>query len=95
MNTGAMAAMDGNPADKMGGMAKDAMAHEMGHGSGMDMQGMVTDMRNRFFVALVFTLPIFALAPMGMGAPLFRPPFGLSLDLTMFILASAAILYPV
>ena len=87
--------MDGNPADKMGGMAKDAMAHEMGHGSGMDMQGMVTDMRNRFFVALVFTLPIFALAPMGMGAPLFRPPFGLSLDLTMFILASAAILYPV
>ena len=27
------------------------MAHEMGHGAGMDMQGMVRDMRNRFWIA--------------------------------------------
>lgn len=73
----------------------DDMAHEMGHGSGMNMQGMVKDMRNRFLISLVFSLPIFALDPMGLTKPLFEPPFGLSMNLTMFILASAAILYPV
>ncbi|MER8462684.1 heavy metal translocating P-type ATPase [Mesorhizobium sp. M1396] len=73
----------------------DAMAHEMGHGAGMDMQGMVEDMRNRFFISLVFALPIFAMEPMGLGEPWLRPPFGLSEDLAMFFLASAAILYPV
>ncbi|RWH71665.1 heavy metal translocating P-type ATPase [Mesorhizobium sp.] len=73
----------------------DAMAHEMGHGAGMDMQDMVKDMRNRFLVSLVFTLPIFAMEPMGLGEPWLRPPFGLSEDVAMFFLASAAILYPV
>jgi Cu2+-exporting ATPase len=77
------------------GPTHDAMAHEMGHGEGMDMQDMVRDMRNRFLVSLVFTIPIFALDPMGLTKPLFQPPFGLSMDLTMFFLASAAILYPV
>jgi Cu2+-exporting ATPase len=72
-----------------------AMAHEMGHGAGMDMQGMVKDMRNRFFISLVFALPIFAMEPMGLGEPWLRPPFGLSEDVAMFFLASAAILYPV
>ncbi|WP_352968585.1 heavy metal translocating P-type ATPase [Mesorhizobium sp. M1406] len=76
-------------------VAHDAMAHEMGHGAGMDMQGMVKDMRNRFFISLVFALPIFAMEPMGLGEPWLRPPFGLSEDLAMFFLASAAILYPV
>jgi Cu2+-exporting ATPase len=38
----------------------DAMAQEMGHGAGMDMQTMVRDMRNRFLIALAFSLPIFA-----------------------------------
>jgi Cu2+-exporting ATPase len=70
-------------------------AHEMGHGAGMDMQAMVRDMRNRFLVSLVFTIPIFAMAPMGLAEPLLRPPFGLSEDVTMFFLASAGILYPV
>ncbi|MFD0947435.1 heavy metal translocating P-type ATPase [Sphingomonas canadensis] len=75
-------------------MAHDAMAHEMGHGAGMDMGEMARDMRNRFFVALLFSLPIFALSPMGMGEPLLKPMFGLSLNTTLFLLASAAILYP-
>ena len=75
--------------------AHDMMAHEMGHGAGMDMQDMVRDMRNRFLISLVFTIPIFAMAPMGMGEPWIRPPFGLSENVAMFILASAAILYPV
>lgn len=72
-----------------------AMAHEMGHDAGMDMQGMVKDMRNRFFISLVFALPIFAMEPMGLSEPWLRPPFGLSEDVAMFFLASAAILYPV
>ncbi len=75
-------------------VAHDAMAHEMGHGAGMDMAEMARDMRNRFFVALLFSLPIFALSPMGMGEPLLKPMFGLSLNMTLFLLASAAILYP-
>jgi Cu2+-exporting ATPase len=72
----------------------DEAAHEMGHGGGMDMAAMARDMRNRFIVSLVFTLPIFALAPMGMDRPLLGPPAFLGLDLTLFLLASAAILYP-
>ena len=75
--------------------ARDAMAHEMGHGAGGDMRSMVKDMRNRFLISLVFSIPIFLLEPMGLGEPLVRPPFGLSMNLTMFLLASAAILYPV
>lgn len=60
----------------------------------MSMDEMVRDMRNRFIVSLVFTLPILALDPMGLAPPLFEPPFGLGMDITMFILASAAVLYP-
>ena len=70
------------------------IAHDMGHGMGMDMQAMVRDMRNRFFVALVFSIPIFIYSPMGnLFAPP-APPFGLRLDLWLFLLATAAILYP-
>ena len=78
-----------------GGEKSDAMAREMGHGAGIDMQAMVRDMRNRFWIALGFSLPIFALSPMGMDFIQIPPPFGLRLDLVLFILASAAILYPV
>ena len=69
------------------------MAHEMGHGS-TDMTAMVRDMRNRFLICLIFTVPIFIYAPMGgfLRAP--APPFGLRLNLWLFFLASAAILYP-
>jgi Cu2+-exporting ATPase len=70
------------------------MAHEMGHGAGMDMQGMVRDMRNRFWISLVFTIPIFLLSPMGMDWIRLEPPFGLDLNLVLFFLASAAILFP-
>ena len=73
-------------------MATD-IAHEMGHG-GSDMGAMVRDMRNRFWICLVFTLPILVYAPMGgmWSAP--APPFGLDLNLWLFFFASAAILYP-
>ena len=74
--------------------AKDEMAHEMGHGSGMDMAGMVRDMRNRFLVCLAFSIPLFIWAPMGLPIPMPAPPFGLALDQWMFVLASGAILWP-
>jgi P-type Cu2+ transporter len=76
------------------GTARDEMAAEMGHGAGGDMQSMVRDMRNRFFIALVFTVPIFIYSPM---AGMFKappPPFGLRLDVWLLILGSAAVLYP-
>jgi Cu2+-exporting ATPase len=74
-------------------MAHD-MAHEMGHGAGMDMQEMVRDMRNRFWVSLVFSIPIFIYSPMGNIFTPPAPPFGLRLELWLFILATAAIVYP-
>ena len=40
------------------------MAHDMGH-SGTDMSAMVRDMRNRFWICLIFTIPIFCLRPNG------------------------------
>lgn len=73
----------------------EAMAHEMGHGAGMDMHAMARDMRNRFWVALLFTVPVFVYSPMGgMFVPPV-PPFGLPLNFWLFLLASAAVLYPV
>ncbi|MEO8680874.1 MAG: heavy metal translocating P-type ATPase, partial [Vicinamibacterales bacterium] len=73
-------------------MAAD-MAHEMGH-SGHDLPAMVRDMRNRFWICLMFTVPIFVYAPMGDMFTPPAPPFGLSLNLWLFFLASAAVLYP-
>jgi P-type Cu2+ transporter len=73
---------------------KDEIAHEMGHGAGMDMQAMVRDMRNRFWICLIFTVPIFIYSPMGGIFTPPAPPFGLSLDLWLFILGSIAVLYP-
>lgn len=70
------------------------MGHEMGHGAGMDMAAMALDMRNRFLVALGFSIPIFLLAPMGMESLRIDPPFGWDLEVTLFFLASGAILYP-
>jgi Cu2+-exporting ATPase len=70
------------------------MAHEMGHGSGMDMADMVRDMRNRFWIALAFTIPIFVYSPMGGLFTPPAPPFGLELDLWLFFLGSLAIVWP-
>src|SRR6516225_8667681 len=75
-------------------MSQD-LAHEMGHGAGMDMQAMVRDMRNRFWISLVFSVPIFLYSPMGVDFISLKPPFGMDLNLLLFFLASAAIIYPV
>ena len=69
------------------------MAHEMGHGD-MDLPAMVRDMRNRFWICLIFTVPIFVYAPMGGMFEPPAPPFGLEINLWLFFFASAAVLYP-
>ncbi len=71
-----------------------AMAHEMGHGGGMDMQAMVRDMRNRFWVSLIFTVPLFIYSPMGDIFTPPPPPLGLDLNYWLFLLASVAVLWP-
>lgn len=77
-----------------GEAAHGGMAHEMGHGAGMDAHGMARDMRNRFCVALLFSVPVFLLSPMGgMGALVeVSPSWGL--EIVLFVLASGAVLYP-
>ena len=72
----------------------DAMAHEMGHGGSMDMQAMVNDMRNRFWVCLLFSIPIFIYSPMGGLFTPPAPPFDLDLNQWLFVLASVAIIWP-
>lgn len=74
--------------------ARNEMAHEMGHGGGMNMAEMARDMRTRFVVAVIFAVPIFLLAPMGLEAIRIDPPFGLDRELTLFFLATGAIIYP-
>ena len=69
------------------------MMHEMGHGSG-SMEDMVRDMRNRFFVALLFAIPVFLYSPMGAMFGDFAVPFGMDRKLFLFLVASGAILYP-
>ncbi len=73
----------------------EAMAHEMGHGGGMSMEGMVRDMRNRFFVAFTLAIPVFLYSPLftdyfNIQLPL---PFGLSNEVLSFLLATPAVLY--
>jgi len=72
-----------------------AMAHEMGHGGGMNMQGMVRDMRNRFLVCFVLAIPIFLYSPL--FTQYFKiqlpTPFGLSNEVLSFLLTTPAVLY--
>ena len=72
--------------------------HEMmGHGghAGMSMDAMVRDMRNRFLVALVLSIPIMLFSPMGrdmlgFGVP---APFGLRDDVFTFLLSLPVVFY--
>ena len=71
------------------------MAHEMGHGGGMGMQGMVRDMRNRFLVSFILAIPVFLYSPLftdtfKIQLPL---PFGLSNAVVSFLLTTPAVLY--
>ncbi|MDX8143233.1 heavy metal translocating P-type ATPase [Lentzea sp. BCCO 10_0061] len=72
--------------------------HEaMGHGghAGMSMAAMVADMRNRFLVALVFSLPIVLWSPIGTEVfGLHLPtPFGVRQDVWALVLSLPVIFY--
>ena len=74
--------------------ATSDMMHDMGHAPGMSMQDMANDMRSRFFVALVFAIPVFLYSPMGKMFGDFATPFGMDRKLFLFIVATGAIAYP-
>jgi len=72
--------------------------HEMmGHGGhgGMSMDAMARDMRNRFLVALVLSIPIMLFSPMGRDMFGFRvpAPFGLRDDVFTFLLSLPVVFY--
>jgi len=72
-----------------------AMAHEMGHGGGMGMEGMARDMRNRFLVSFLIAIPVFLYSPLftdyfNVQLPL---PFGLSNEVLSFLLTTPAVVY--
>jgi Cu2+-exporting ATPase len=72
---------------------RDAMGHR-GHGA-MSMDAMVRDMRNRFLVALVFSIPILLWSPIGRDVIGFGAvaPFGLRDDVWMLVLSLPVIFY--
>jgi P-type Cu2+ transporter len=72
--------------------------HEMmGHGghAGMSMDQMVRDMRNRFLVALVLSIPIMLWSPMGrdMFGFMVPAPFGLRDDVFTLLLSLPVVFY--
>lgn len=72
--------------------------HElMGHGghAGMSMVGMVRDMRNRFLVAALLSVPILLWSPIGRDVLGFKAPspFGLRDDVWLLLLSLPVILY--
>ncbi len=74
-----------------------AQAHGHGHGghAGMSMDAMVRDMRNRFLVAVAFTVPIVAWSTVGtklLGTEL-PTPLGLDRDLWLLLLSLPVVLY--
>jgi Cu2+-exporting ATPase len=86
--------------------AGHAMPHEeampsphemMGHGgaAGMSMDAMVRDMRNRFLVAALLSIPILLWSPIGRDVLNFEvaAPFGLRDDVWLLLLSLPAIFY--
>jgi Cu2+-exporting ATPase len=72
-------------------------AHGQGAGghAGMSMEAMVRDMRNRFLVALAFTIPIVIWSPVGETVFGSMPavPFGLEMELWQFLLSLPVVFY--
>ncbi|MCR8670236.1 heavy metal translocating P-type ATPase [Agrococcus sp. HG114] len=74
--------------------AQEVMGHG-GHHGGMSMEAMIRDMRNRFLVALVLSIPITLWSPIGREVIGFDvpAPFGLRDDVFMLILSLPVIFY--
>ncbi len=81
------------PAAPEGLSPHEAMGHG-GHGA-MSMDDMVKDMRNRFLVAAIFSVPILLWSPIGRDVFGFEvpAPFGLRDDLWMLLLSLPVIFY--
>ncbi len=79
------------------GEAVRAPEEVMGHGghAGISMAAMVADMRNRFLVAAVFSVPILLWSPIGRDVLGFSAaaPFGLRDDVWMLLLSLPVIFY--
>jgi Cu2+-exporting ATPase len=75
--------------------ADAADGHGHGGHAGMSMDSMARDMRNRFLVALVFTVPIVLWSMVGtklLGSEL-ATPFGIDRDVWQFLLSLPIVLY--
>ena len=81
-------------ATSVGRTPEDVMGHGGGHG-GMSMADMVRDMRNRFVVAAVLSIPILLWSPIGREVLGFTAPapFGLRDDVYSLILSLPVIFY--
>ena len=89
--------VEADPAHDHAAMERAEHAHGHGHGghAGMSMAAMERDMRNRFLVALVFTIPIVLWSMVGtelLGTEL-ATPFGLDHDLWQLLLSLPVVLY--
>jgi Cu2+-exporting ATPase len=76
-------------------MERAEQAHGHGGHAGMSMEAMERDMRNRFLVALVFTIPIVLWSMVGtelLGTEL-ATPFGLDRDVWQLLLSLPVVLY--
>ena len=87
-------AATGRPEDEAGSPSPHEMTGHGGHG-GMSMTAMVADMRNRFLVALLFSIPIVVWSPigtevLGLDVPV---PFGLRQDVWALLLSLPVIFY--
>ena len=87
-------APSGRPAAGEAGRSPHEVMGHGGHG-GMSMAAMVADMRNRFVVAAVFSVPILVWSPigrdvLGVNAPV---PFGLRVDVWELLLSLPVIFY--
>src|ERR687891_1489770 len=75
--------------------ADDADGHGHGGHAGLSMAAMVRDMRNRFLVALIFTVPIVLWSMVGtelLGSEL-ATPFGIDRDVWLLALSLPVVLY--
>jgi len=77
--------------------AEHAAAAHTGHGghAGMSMNEMVADMRRRFFVALLFSIPIFLYSPIATDVFSLRlaAPFGIRTDVLSLVLSLPVVFY--
>jgi Cu2+-exporting ATPase len=90
-NAGHTMPADGDKAS--GEMAQTA--HEMGHGAGVSMEGMVRDMRNRFLVTFILAIPVFLYSSLATEVFKLRLPtsFGISNSILLFIISTPAVIW--